>query len=181
MVGGFVEDQQLRRLARNERQIEPRLLPARKRGNRHIRLLPGETEPADPGADALGRGVGQQTRKVAERRGLRLQRVDLMLREIADREVAPPCHDAPLRREQVRQQPGEGGLAVAVRAEQRNPFVRVDPQVQASQHRTARLVTRRRHRRGSSAAGRARRARGTSSRPSAHRPRPAGRRAWRAP
>ena len=66
---------------------------------------------------------------MAERRARRLQHVDLMLREIADRELGHPCHGAPLQRQQVRQQLGEGGLAVAVRAEERNPFARVDPQV----------------------------------------------------
>ena len=129
MVGGLVEHQQLRRLAGDERKVEPRLLPARKRCNRHIRLLPAEAEGAEAGADTVGRGVGHEARQVAERRARRLQHVDLMLREIADRELGHPCHGAPIQRQQVRQQLGEGGLAVAVRAEERNPFARVDSQV----------------------------------------------------
>ena len=70
-----------------------------------------------------------------------LQHVDLMLREIADGELGRPRHGAVLRRQQVRQQLGEGGLAVAVCAEERDPFTRIDAQVQAAQHGTARLIT----------------------------------------
>ena len=140
MVGRLVEHQQLRRPAGDQREVEPRLLAAGKRGDRHIGLLAAEAEGAEPGAHAFGRGIGHQGREVGERRLGRPQRIDLVLREIADREVARPRRRSPLRRQQVREQPREGGLAVAVGAEQRDPFVRVDPEVQVPQHGTAGLV-----------------------------------------
>ena len=140
MVGRLVEHQKLRRPAGDQREVEPRLLPAGKRGDRHIRLFAAEAEGAQPGAHALGQGVGHEKREVAERGAVGAQRVDLVLREIADREVARPPHRPPLGRQQIGEEPREGGLAVAVGAEQRDPFVRVDPEVQVPQHGTARLV-----------------------------------------
>ena len=140
VVGRLVEHQKLRRLVRDEREVEPRLLAAREGRDRHIRLLPAEAEGAEAGADAVGRGGRHETRKMAERRALGLQRVDLVLREIPDREPGRPRYRAPLRLQHVRQQLGEGGLAVAVRAQQRHPLVRIDAQADAAQHGLARLV-----------------------------------------
>ena len=62
------------------------------------------------------------------------QLLDLMLGEIADPQLGRADHLAGERRELAGEQLGEGRLAVAVGAEQRDPVVRVEAQIEAVQH-----------------------------------------------
>ena len=69
-----------------------------------------------------------------QRAVLGAQRLDLMLGEIADPQLRRADHLARERRELAREQLSEGRLAIAVGAEQRDPVVRVEAQIETVQH-----------------------------------------------
>src|SRR6185437_16557843 len=71
---------------------------------------------------------------------IRVQLVELMLREIRDLELARTYKLAVLRLEAVGEELREGGFAVAVRAEERDAVVFVDAKVEFFQDRFSRLV-----------------------------------------
>src|SRR5665647_1124145 len=73
-------------------------------------------------------------------RSVEIELVDLMLREIADRELVGAGDMTGERRQLARQQFYESRLAVAVGAEQSDAVVGVDPQGDAVQHRAFRIV-----------------------------------------
>ncbi len=70
----------------------------------------------------------------------RVQRFELVLREEADPELRRASHLACIRREALRHELGEGGLAVAVLAEESDAVVVVDAKVEVREHRMARRI-----------------------------------------
>ena len=62
---------------------------------------------------------------------------DLILREIANTHFARCAHRTVHRRQLRRKQPRERGLAIAVAAQQRDPVIGVDAQVQPLKYRFA--------------------------------------------
>src|SRR4051812_49643749 len=68
-------------------------------------------------------------------RGFRPHLLDLMLRKEAAGELRRPGHRTGERRQPAGEQAGEGGLAVAVGAEEGDAVVRVEPQIEPRQHR----------------------------------------------
>src|SRR5258705_2431164 len=69
-----------------------------------------------------------------ERRMLEPQLLDLVLREVADRESLAGVHLARHRRQLAAQQLQQRRLAGAVRSEQTDPFARQQRPLQAAQH-----------------------------------------------
>ena len=130
MVGRLVEDQQMRRVARDQRQRQPRALAARQFVDPGHRPVARETEPPELGADrARGRAL-HLAAHVLQRRVVAVQFLDLILGEVTDLHLARGVHLAGHRRELRGEQARQRGLAVAVAAEQRDPVVGIDPQVE---------------------------------------------------
>jgi hypothetical protein len=107
----------------------PESLPPRRR------LWPGKAEPAQLRAHRPRRRALHLPRHVLKRGVAPIEFLDLILGEIADPHLAAGVHRAVHRRELGGKQARQRGLAVAVAAEQRDPVVGIDPQVEALQHR----------------------------------------------
>src|SRR4051812_22922069 len=94
MVGRLVEDDHVRAVERGEPEQQPRLLAARQALDQGIAGLAGEADRANASAHlGLGR-IGHQLSDVIVGRAVEVELVDLMLREIADRELFRPCDPA---------------------------------------------------------------------------------------
>src|SRR5215831_3571214 len=135
MVGGLVEDEEGRRLMRDEREGEPRLLAARELARACKHVILAEAEAGEVGAHALGGRQRHQPREMVEGTRLRLELLDLMLREKAAAELgrAPlaPRH----RRKPSGDEPRQCCLAVAVGAQECDPILGVEPEIVPPQHR----------------------------------------------
>ena len=142
VVGRLVEDQQVRRVAGDQRQRQPRALAARKLGDVGGGAIARKPEAAELGPDRAGRLAGHGPGHMLERGAVGGELLDLVLGEIADAHLARGLHLAfsggELRGEQAR----ERGLAVAIAAEQRHPVVGIDAQVEPAQHRLAAIADR---------------------------------------
>ncbi len=86
VVGRLVEQQQVGAQPHDEREGEPRLLAAGEGCDRSRRHVAGEVEAPEIVAQLLLARVPCDAREVPERRFVVAQHLDLMLREIADRE-----------------------------------------------------------------------------------------------
>ena len=134
MVGGLVEDQELGGVQAHQRQGEPGLLAAGQMASLGAGLILAEAEAGEPGAAlllALARPAGLD---VLERALLGHQILDLVLGEEADLETAGADQLAGHGLQPAGDQLGEGRLAVAVAAEQRDAVVGVEAQGEAGQH-----------------------------------------------
>ena len=137
VVGRLVEDEDMRRIARHQRQREARPLAARQRADIRRGMVAREAEAPQLPANSRGRlavhGAGHQF----QRAGIDGQFLHLILGEIADLHLAGgvdfAVHRGQLRGQQARQR----GLAVAVSAQQRDAVIGGDPQVEARQDRRA--------------------------------------------
>src|SRR5581483_8689122 len=101
MVGGLVENEERRRLMRNEREGESRLLAAREIARACECVIRAETEP----------------REMVESARLGLELLDLMLREKAAAELRRTRLVTRHRREPSGDEPRQRGLAVAIGAQ----------------------------------------------------------------
>lgn len=134
VVGGLVEDQQVRRIDGGEEQREPRLLPSRQPPHGGLGLIGHQPEARETGAQPRLALVGAQAHHMLERRLFDVEFVHLMLGEIADAQLRGADHPPLLRRKLAGEQLRECGLALAVAAEKGDPVVLVDPQAQAAEH-----------------------------------------------
>ena len=124
-----------------ERQQQPRLLAAREVGALGVGLVGREAVRAEPRAPLrLGR-LRHQLEHVIVGRRLRVELVELVLREVADVDALGAVEPARERRELAGDELGERRLAVAVLAEQRDAVVLVDAQIETLQHRPVRRVS----------------------------------------
>ena len=138
MVGGLVQDQQLRRVEAHQRHGEPGLLAAGQMAGLGAGLVLAEAEAGEPGAGLLLALLRAARLDVLERRLLRLQVLDLVLGEEADLEAAGAHQLAGHGLQPPGDQLGEGALAVAVAAQQRDAVVGVEPQIEAGRARSCR-------------------------------------------
>ncbi len=137
MVGRLVEDQQMRRVARGQRQQQPRLLAARQVFDRRLGAVGIEPEAGELRAHLRRRGARQRAGHVVDRRFGGRQLVFLVLREVADAQFRAAPYLALHRLEPAGEQLRQRRLAVAVGAEQRDAVVHVDAQHKAAQDRPA--------------------------------------------
>ena len=119
---------------------QPGLFAARQAPHQGVAGFPREADRAGPPAHLGFRRIRHQPADVIVGRGVEIEFVDLMLREISDRELVGAGDMAGERRQLARQQFHERRLAVAVGAEQRDAVVGIDPQRDAVQHRLFRIV-----------------------------------------
>ena len=131
VVGRLVEQQQVRGVARGQRQQQPRLLAARQQADLEVGTVARKAEAAELGAHlGLARRWPQRARHVVEGRGLVVEAFFLVLREVADAQLRRLPDPAFARLQAVRQQPDERRLAGAVDAEEADPVVDIEAQVE---------------------------------------------------
>ena len=135
MVGRLIEDQNMRRISRDQRKRQPRPLAARELAHFDIRLVPGKSEPAELRADRALWRRREQALHMLERRLVGDQFLDLMLREITDAQFAGRGDPTRLRPQLAREQARQCRLAIAVAADQGKTVVGIDAQIQPRQHR----------------------------------------------
>jgi len=144
VVGRFVEDQQVRGIACDQRQCQARAFPAREFLHPRLRPRAGKAEAAQlrphrAGGLPLHRAGHQIKRGVLPR-----QFLDLILGEISDLEFARRIHRAfrrgKLRGEQARQR----GLAIAVSAQQCDTIIGFDPEIKPLEDRRCLAIADRR-------------------------------------
>ena len=125
----------------DERQVQPRPLAARQVGDRDKGLFLAKAEGAEPGAHSLRQGIRHQLGEMVVGRGLGPHFLDLVLGEEAASELGGLGDLARERGKTAGQQTGQGGLAVAVGADQRHPLIWIEPQIELRQHRFARNIS----------------------------------------
>ena len=138
MVGGLVEDQELGRVEAHQGQGQPGLLAAGEVAGLGAGLVLAEAEAGEPGAGLLLALAGAADLDVLERGLLGLEVLDLVLGEEADLEAARADQLARHGLEPAGDQLGEGALAVAVAAEQRDAVVGVEAQGRGRTARSSR-------------------------------------------
>ena len=119
----------------DQREIESRALAAGQFADRHQSLVLAEAEPAQAGADGFGERVRQQRGEMVIGRLLGPHLFDLMLGKETAGQLRRPGHLAGEGRQAAGEQPGKGGLAVAIGAEQGDAVIRVEAQIELRQHR----------------------------------------------
>ncbi len=129
VVGGLVEQQQVRPPAHEQRQRQPRLLAAGERLDRRVGHLAAEVEAAEVVAQVLLARPRVLPDQVAQRRLVATQLLDLVLREVAD--LQPVAFDAPARQQRLLagERLDQRGLAGAVRTEQAESSARAQRQL----------------------------------------------------
>ena len=135
----------MRRIARDQRQCQPRLFAARQLADLRRRLRARKTEPPQLAAHGTGRHPLHRARHMLERGVRPIEFLDLILGEVTDLHLARRRHIAIHRGKLRRKQPCQRRLAVAVAPQQRNPVVGVEPQVQLLQDRLLRRIADRCH------------------------------------
>ena len=135
VVRRFVEDQQVRRIAGDQRQREPRAFAARQLLDLGRRLVARKAETAKLRADRRLRLALHHPRHMRERGIAAVEFLDLILGEVTDTHLARRRHRARHRGELCRKQACERRLAIAVAAEQRDAIVGIDAQVEPLKHR----------------------------------------------
>ena len=143
MVGRFVEDQQMRRIAGDERQRQPRPLATGHAPDLLDRPLTRKAEPPQLRAHRAGGCALHHAGHMFQRRVGDVQFLHLILGEIANLHLGRALHLPFHRRELRRDQAGQRRLAVAVAAQQRQPVVRVDAQIDPAQDRRVAIADRR--------------------------------------
>jgi hypothetical protein len=127
VIGRLVENQQPRRVIGHQRQVEAGSLAARKLADRYEGLVLAEAKPAEPGPNRLGRAVRHKRGKMVKGRFRGAHLLDLMLCEEPAGELWRADHLPGKRLEAAGEKAREGGLAVAIGAEQRDAVVGVEP------------------------------------------------------
>src|SRR5581483_9584023 len=135
MVGGLVENEERRRLMRNEREGESRLLAAREFARACECVIRAETEAGEMGAHALGGRPRHQPREMVESARLGLELLDLMLREKAAAELRRTRLVTRHRREPSGDEPRQRGLAVAIGAQKGDTVLGIEAEIDPPQHR----------------------------------------------
>ncbi len=131
MVGRLVEQQQVGALPDDQRERQARLLAAGERGDGRGGHVAAEVEAAEEVAQLLLAHVGRQARQVQQRRGVVVQRLQLVLGEVADLQALAAPDAAVQRRERVGQRLHERRLALAVGAQQADALAGLDRERQA--------------------------------------------------
>ena len=134
VVGRLVEDEQMRRRHRDEIEQKPRALAAGEIGDRGVLLVERQAELRQARAPRRFAVVRQFAAHNFQRRIGRVERFDLMLMKPADFDAALALHLARLQRQRPGDHLGEGRFAGAVDAEQPDPVVDVEPQIELPQH-----------------------------------------------
>ena len=136
VVGRLVEEQQVRALPDQHGEHEPRLLAARERADGLLHHRAGEAERAEEVAQLLlaagGADVACQPHHVHQRAVAGREHVELLLREVADREALAGDDLARERRQVAGDRLDERGLALAIGAE--------DADALAGEHRAVDVV-----------------------------------------
>ena len=140
MVGRFVEDDHVGAVEGGEPEQQPRLLAAREAAHQRVAGLAGKADRPDAPAHLGFRRIRHQLAHVVVGRAVEIEFVDLMLREIADRQFLGARDPARERLQLVGEKLDQRRFAVAVRAEQGDAVVGVDPQRHAVEHRLLRIV-----------------------------------------
>ena len=120
MVRRLVQQQNVRPLVRDRREHHARLLPSGQRPDRLHCQRSGNAERAQQGSQLLLLRERRQFLHVLQRGEHVLQRVHVVLREVADLEVVVAVDLARLRLQRGVQHAQEGGLADAVGSQQRD-------------------------------------------------------------
>ena len=128
----------MRRLERGQREQQPRLLAAGQLAGHRIGLVVAEARGGGAGALLRFGLVRHQVGDVIVSGTLRVQLVELVLGEIAEGQLLRCPAFARERVEPSAEQLGQRGFAVAVRAEQADAVVGVQPQIEIAQHRLVR-------------------------------------------
>ncbi|CAM2159478.1 hypothetical protein PT2222_50316 [Paraburkholderia tropica] len=118
VVGRFVEQQQIGLLPDDEREREACFFTARKGRDGRRGHFAGEIEAAEEIAQFLLARVGREAREMLERRVVGAQRLELMLRKIADLQAFARARLARKRRERARERLDQRRFTLAVRAQQ---------------------------------------------------------------
>src|SRR5438067_10085496 len=124
-------------IARDEREREPRLLPARQLRDGRRRHVAADVEAAQVVAERLLAGRRLEALEMPERRHVGTQRLDLMLREIADAQILMGEALARDRREHAGNRFQQRRLAGAVGAEQADSRATQEAPFDVGQYRRA--------------------------------------------
>ena len=141
MVARLVEEQHLRRLAAHEREQQARPLAAREAADLELGVVVAEAEAAQLGAQPRLVRVRQDAREQLQRRRREVELLGLVLGEITDLQLGGLDQAPALGREAAGQELHEGRFAVAVGAQERDPVVHVEAQVEAGEHVSPGRVT----------------------------------------
>ena len=137
MVGRLVEQQDMRLLMGHQGEQQPCLFAAGQLADLGVGLAHADTEARQMGAARLVIAQRLQALHQQERRGLKIEFVLLMLGEVAHFQLRGTAHGSSQRCQAPGQQLHHGGFAVAVRPQQGDAVVHVEPQVEMAQHRLA--------------------------------------------
>ena len=140
MVGRLVQQQEMRRVDGLQGKDQPRLLPARHLAGLQLRVPLAEPEAAQVPAQLRLRGLRPQAGQQRERGGAGIELFGLVLGDVAGPQFRCPRHAPALGSEAPGEELHEGGLAVAVGAQQGDPVVHVQAQVQPAEDRGIRGV-----------------------------------------
>ena len=140
VVGGFVEDQQLRGVARGQGQQQARFFAAGEVAAGGFSAIGIQAEAGELSANHGRRGARQSAGHVGDRRFVQDQLVGLVLGEVADFQFAAAADVAGDRIEPSGDKFGQRGLAVAVGAEQGDAVVHIHTEVDIAQHRHAAIA-----------------------------------------
>ena len=116
----------MRRIARNQRQRQPRPFTTRQLANLCRRLGPGKAEPPQLRTHRAGARALHLLRHMLQRGIVAVQFLDLILREIAHAHLARRAHLPFHRRQLRREQSCQRRLAIAVAPQQRDPVIGVN-------------------------------------------------------
>ncbi|CAJ0800102.1 hypothetical protein LMG18090_03947 [Ralstonia mannitolilytica] len=126
VVRRLVEQQQVGALPDDERERQARLFAAGERGDGCSRHVAAEIEAAEKVAQLLLAHVGGQARQVQQRRGVVVQRLELVLGKVADLQAFAAADRARQRRQRIGQRFHERRLALAVGAQQADALAGLD-------------------------------------------------------
>ena len=143
VVGGLVQNQQVRRGHGHEVQQQPRPLPPGQVGHRGLLLVEAEAELGQARAALVIRTLRQGPADDLQGRVGGVHGLDLVLVEPAHLHPPVPVHMAVHDRQGAGDHLGEGGLARAVDAQEADAVVDVQAQVQLAQDRLAVIAHRR--------------------------------------
>ncbi len=140
MVGRLVENDHVRTMEGREPEQQPRLLTTRQAFHQRIGRLSGKADRAGTRAHFALRGIGHQPAYVIVRRAVFVQFIQLVLREVSDRQLVGARHRARERLQPVGEQLDQRRFAVAIGAEQRDAIIMIDAQRHLGEHRGGRVI-----------------------------------------
>ncbi|EKD59549.1 MAG: hypothetical protein ACD_54C01282G0007 [uncultured bacterium] len=140
VVGGFVKDQQMRRVDGGQQQGQPGFLAARQPTDGSFGLIGHQAKPSQPRAQPGLAFRGAQTHDVLQRCFVDVQLIHLMLGEVADAQLGR-THKFTLGGIQLAcQQLGKRGFPFAVAAQQSDTIILINTQRQLFQDRRAAIA-----------------------------------------